>query len=376
MQPEAGSVPSRRLPPTLLDLDRDDLSAWAVERGQPAYRGPQLHQWLQHHLAPDTDTMTSLPKAFRATIDAEITLDPLEPVTELVTDNGDTVKTLYRTRDGLLVETVLMFYRDRTTVCVSCQVGCAVGCAFCATGIGGLQRNLTAGEMVSQVIRSARLAAARDRSLTNIVMMGMGEPFQNYSESLRFCRLINDPEGLNIGARRITISTSGIVPGIDKLAADPLQVNLAISLHAPNDALRSELVPINRRYPLADLFQACDRYQAKTKRRISFEYALMKGINDSEDIANQLGNKLRGRLCHVNLIPLNPVDLLPFERSTPDDIARFAAALEAKGVPTTVRYSRGVDIGAACGQLRAYQQAFVDHAIPRNDEPVAPASHR
>jgi 23S rRNA (adenine2503-C2)-methyltransferase len=221
----------------------------------------------------------------------------------------------------------------------------------------GLARNLSAGEMVAQVVTAAREARQRGRELTNIVMMGMGEPLQNYAETMKFIGIIHDPNGLDIGARRITVSTSGIVPKIDALAEEPLQLNLAVSLHAPGDELRSTLVPINRRYPVAVLMEAIDRYIAKTGRRVSFEYALMRGINDSEETARDLADLLRGRLCHVNVIPLNPVDVLPYERPDPAGIERFVSILRSAGIPTTVRYSRGLEIDAACGQLRARELA-------------------
>jgi 23S rRNA (adenine2503-C2)-methyltransferase len=297
--------------------------------------------------------MANLPAELRATLSETLPMDPLTQVHAIETDDGETVKFLYTTHDGQLVETVLMFYPDRATVCVSCQVGCAVGCAFCATGLGGLQRNLTAGEMVVQAVNAARIARERGRPLTNLVMMGMGEPFHNYRETMKFIGILNDKHGLEFGARRITVSTSGIVPGIEKLAEEPYQVNLAISLHAPNDTLRSSLVPINDRFPVAVLMQTARDYIARTGRRISFEYALMKGINDSDEVAAELADLLQGMLCHVNIIPLNPVDVLPYERPEPADIDRFARILEDRGIPTTVRYSRGVEIAAACGQLRA-----------------------
>jgi 23S rRNA (adenine2503-C2)-methyltransferase len=221
----------------------------------------------------------------------------------------------------------------------------------------GLARNLGAGEMVAQVVGAAREARQRGRELTNIVMMGMGEPLQNYAETMKFIGIVHNAHGLDIGARRITVSTSGVVPKIDALADEPLQLNLAVSLHAPDDELRSQLVPINRRYPIATLMDAVDRYVAKTGRRVSFEYALMRGINDSEKTARDLSALLCGRLSHVNIIPLNPVDVLPYERPDPDGIERFATILRNAGIPTTVRYSRGLDIDAACGQLRAKELA-------------------
>jgi 23S rRNA (adenine2503-C2)-methyltransferase len=328
-----------------------------VELGHPAYRARQIWGWAYRQLVPDYAEMRNLPAALRETMQEAEPMSLLTPVRTLTADDGETIKTLYRTGDGELLETVLMLYPDRATVCVSCQVGCAVGCAFCATGLMGLSRNLSAGEMVAQVVGAAREARQRGRTLTNVVMMGMGEPLQNYAETMRFIRIIHDPDGLGLGARRITVSSSGIVPKIDALADEPLPVNLAVSLHAPGDELRSQLVPINRRYPIPTLMEAIDRYTEKTGRRVSFEYALMRGINDSDETARELATLLRGRLCHVNIIPLNPVDVLPYERPDPAGIERFAEILRAAGIPATVRYSRGLDIDAACGQLRAKEEA-------------------
>lgn len=342
---------------SLYDLTPEELEDRLRAMGEPAYRARQIYAWAYHQMVAGYDAMTNLPAGLRTRLAGELPFTSLTSVREIATDGGETIKTLTRTTDGQFVEVVLMLYPDRATVCVSCQVGCAVGCAFCATGIGGLARNLTAGEMVAQVVAAARRARDLGRTLTNVVMMGMGEPFQNYAETMKFVRIIHDPRGLNLGARRITISTSGIMPRIDALAAEPLQVNLAVSLHAPNDELRGRLVPINRRYPIRELLAAVDRYTTRTGRRVSFEYALMAGINDSDEIAHELGALLRGRLCHVNLIPLNPVDVLPYERPDAAGIERFASTLRSHGIATTVRYSRGVDIAAACGQLRAQHEA-------------------
>ncbi len=338
---------------SLYDLTSSELEARLADGGQPAYRARQLIEWAYTRLAPEYCLMTNLPAALRASLAAALPIATLTPIREIATDDGETIKTLYRTSDNQFVEAVLMFYPDRATVCVSCQIGCAVSCAFCATGLGGLTRNLTAGEMVQQVVDAARRARGRGRGLTNLVMMGMGEPLQNYAATMKMVEILHDPRGFNFGARRITISTSGVVPKIDALAEAPYQVNLAVSLHAPHDELRDRLVPINRRWPIADLLAACRRYLAKTGRRISFEYALMAGINDSDDTARALGNLLRGMLCHVNVIPLNPVDVLPYERPDKTAVDRFANTLRAAGIATTVRYSRGVAIAAACGQLRA-----------------------
>jgi len=338
---------------TLYDLTFDELRTRMTELEQQPFRASQIYDWAYDKLVPGYDQMANLPADLRQTLAETLPMDPLTQIQAVETDDGETIKFLYTTHDGQLVETVLMFYPDRATVCVSCQVGCAVGCAFCATGLGGLQRNLTAGEIVAQAVEAARIARQRGRPLTNLVMMGMGEPFHNHRETIKFIGILNDKHGMEFGARRITVSTSGIVPGIQKLAEEPYQVNLAISLHAPNDELRSRLVPINDRFPIEVLMQTARDYIEKTGRRISFEYALMKGINDSNEIAEELADLLQGMLCHVNIIPLNPVDVLPYERPDTADIERFAAVLEQRGIPTTVRYSRGVEIAAACGQLRA-----------------------
>jgi 23S rRNA (adenine2503-C2)-methyltransferase len=343
----------RDTPSTLYDLKLDELTTHIAQLGQPAYRARQLYHWAYQQLATSYDDMRVLPKALRAELAESLPLTHLEPVQEVQTDDGETLKLLFRTRDGNHIETVLMFYPDRVTVCVSCQIGCAVGCSFCATGMMGLTRNLTAGEMVGQVVAAARRAGEFDRQLTNIVMMGMGEPFQNYHATMKMARILNDPEGMKFGARRITVSTSGLVPFIDKLAGDLLQVNLAISLHAPNDYLRDTLVPLNQRWNVEQLIAACRRYVDTTGRRISFEYCLIKDVNDSDDVAEQLAKLVRGLLCHVNIIPLNPTPAEPsYERPSVERINRFASILDAGGIPTSVRYSRGVDIAAACGQLR------------------------
>lgn len=343
----------RGRPQSAYDYTLDDLTTWMAERGQPAFRARQLFRWLYHNLAASYDEITVLPRDLRETLADELPLTALSPAYEIHTDDDETVKMLYRTTDKLTLETVLMFYPDRATICVSCQVGCAVGCSFCATGMGGLQRNLTAGEMVAQVVDIARRSRDAGRPLTNLVMMGMGEPFHNYAATMKMIGIINDENGMNFGARRITISTSGVVPFIDKLADEPYQVNLAISIHAGNDELRSQLVPLNQRWPLNELIGAVRRYIETTGRRVSFEYALMSTVNDSDEDARQLASVLRGLRCHVNVIPYNPTPAAPYARPTTEKINRFTSIIEAAGIPATVRYSRGVDIGAACGQLRA-----------------------
>lgn len=353
MDAQSAITAGRFRPFSVYDMTIDELADWFAERGEPAFRARQLYQALYRGLESSYDDVTVLPTSLRRRLQAELPMDALTPIREVVTDDGETVKVLYRTQDGQTLETVLMFYTGRATVCVSCQVGCAVGCSFCATGLMGLHRNLSAGEMVAQVVDAARRSRLRGRPLTNLVMMGMGEPFHNYPAMMKMISIINDHRGMTFGSRRITVSTSGVVPFIDKLATEPYQVNLAISIHAADDELRSRLVPLNTRWPLSELIAAVRRYIGVTKRRVSFEYALISGINDSDDDARQLGSLLRGLLCHVNVIPLNPTPAAPFERPSVERINRFAEILVEAGIPATVRYSRGVEIAAACGQLRS-----------------------
>lgn len=347
------------------DLTIEDLVDKLATLDAPAFRAKQLYNWSYDNFVSSWSEMKNIPSPLQQKLEDSLPFATMKLVEQKVTDNGDTYKLLYETFDGQVVETVLMLYPERATVCVSCQIGCAVGCSFCATGLGGLTRSLSAGEIVQQTVDAARQAEKLGRKLTNLVMMGMGEPLQNYAETMKFINIIHDPRGMNFGARRITVSTSGIVPRIDALADEPLQINLAVSLHAPNNELRDQLVPINGRWPVQDLLAACDRYIAKTGRRISFEYALMNGINNSDEIANELGRLLRGRLCHVNVIPFNPVEVLDFERPTVQMIDRFAEIVESHGVPTTVRYSRGIEIDAACGQLSARYEATRGNAGPQ-----------
>jgi 23S rRNA (adenine2503-C2)-methyltransferase len=361
-------VPSH--PIRLLDLTRDELIAQLAAWGEPAYRAAQVRQWLYKQVAADPAEMTSLPATLRSRLVAESQIELLSPVTETVARDGQTTKALFRLRDGQLIETVLMRYNRRNTVCISSQAGCAMGCTFCATAKMGLQRNLTPGEIVAQVLyfeRWLRTALAEDRSqvtagggkhqeaqrVSNIVVMGMGEPLANYANLWKALHTLVDAGAFGLGARHITVSTVGLVPAIDRFAEEPLQVNLAISLHAPNDTLRATLVPITHRYPVAELIAASHRYVAATNRRISFEYAMMAGINDSLALADELATLLQGLLCHVNLIPLNPVVGSPYQPSRREDVDAFVDLLRSRGVPTTLRLRRGIDIDAGCGQLRA-----------------------
>ncbi|WP_334144025.1 23S rRNA (adenine(2503)-C(2))-methyltransferase RlmN [Rhabdothermincola sp.] len=330
---------------SLYDLDRADLAQ--VLDGEPPYRVDQVWSGL-HRKARLPDELTDVPKTIRASL-AAAHPPALVEVGRLVTDQGDTVKWLWRLPDGKQIETVLMHYPDRSTVCVSTQAGCAMGCGFCATGQAGFDRQLSTGEIVEQVIRAAREAAPR--RVSNVVFMGMGEPLANYDATWAAIERLHDAVG--ISARHLTVSTVGIVPGIRRLAREALPVNLAVSLHAANDRLRDELVPINRRYPLAELAAACRDHVAATHRRLSFEWALIDGVNDRPDDARELAALARELRGHVNLIPLNPTPGYPTRGTPPARVRDFAARLRSLGVNTTVRANRGGDIDAACGQLRA-----------------------
>jgi 23S rRNA (adenine2503-C2)-methyltransferase len=350
---------------SLYDLTLAELEATLLGWGAPKYRAKQIFGWAYDRLVASYDEMTNLPAALRERLAEELPFVPYRNVREvtLVEAEGETIKTLFATADDRHVEAVLMFYPDRVTACVSCQIGCPIRCTFCATGLGGLERNLTTGEIVAQVVTLARRARAAGRTLTNVVMMGMGEPLANYDPTLKFIGIINDAAGLNFGARRITVSTAGVVSGIDRLATEPQAVNLAVSLHAPTDELRSSLVPLNRRWPVDELLAACYRYVKTTGRRVTFEYILIDGLNDAPELAEILARKLGKLLCHVNLIPCNPTPAGPFGQPSHAAIGRFAATLRDAGIATTVRWSRGVSIAAACGQLRAEEEGLTPRPI-------------
>ena len=337
--------------PTRYDLSRDEFGA--LLEGEPRYRLDQVWAGLYEQLADPSD-ITNLPKALRARLDAELPL-ALELVTESVSDSGDTVKFLWELEGGSRVETVLMLYPDRATVCVSSQAGCAMACGFCATGQAGFTRHLTTGEIVEQVVRAARTARTTDRRVSNIVFMGMGEPMANLDRVWAATERIHGDIGLS--ARHITISTVGLIPGIRALKDLPLPVNLAVSLHAANDRLRDELVPINRRYPIDELLDACADYLEVKNRRVSFEWAMIDRVNDRAGDAEELAALCR-RLrpsAHVNLIPLNPTPGYPTRGTPLRRVHEFRDRLEELGANATVRRNRGTDIDAACGQLAAGQ---------------------
>ncbi len=340
--------------PNLYDLSfpelADSLSAW----GEPPYRARQVWEWLYKRKAAEFEQMTNLPRALRERLSAETRLGTLDLVTELHSSDGQTVKRLFRLPDGQLIESVLMEYDDgRRTACISTQAGCAMGCVFCATGQMGFARHLTDGEIVQQALFAARQLEAEGDRLSNVVLMGMGEPLHNYDNTLRAIRKLIDPNGIEIGQRHITLSTVGLVPAIRKLAAEGLQVKLAISLHAATDVERSKLLPVNRRWPIAEVINAVEEYIAATGRRVTFEWALIRRENDTFEQAQQLGQLLRGLLCHVNLIPLNPTGGYAGAPSDPERVTAFQETLTSYGVTSTVRVRRGIDIDAGCGQLKA-----------------------
>ena len=332
----------------LQGLFPEELQSLCRSAGQPAFRGKQLWQWLQVQGATRWDEMVNLPNALKETLAETHTPKPVDPV-QLSGTTGGPRKWLFRLDDGDSIETVLIPARDWTTVCLSTQVGCKMGCAFCASGKCGFVRNLTAGEIVAQFQQVADLQGKRP---DNIVFMGMGEPFDNYDEVLKSIRILNHPDGLNVGARRITISTCGVIPGIRRLAEEGLQVELSVSLHAPNHELRRKLMPIENKYPLDELLAACVDYTAKTKRFVTFEYTLIRGVNDSVDDAEELADHLRPFSCRVNLIPLSPVEEFQGEAPSRAAIEAFQRTLEIRGVSVTLRESKGKSVDAACGQLR------------------------
>ncbi|MDI3316421.1 MAG: 23S rRNA (adenine(2503)-C(2))-methyltransferase RlmN [Bacillota bacterium] len=337
-------------------MDRQELEAFARSEGQPAYRGRQLFRWIQGRAATDFESMTDLPAGWRASLAGRIPLEPAEVVRRQVDPEDGTVKLLLRLRDGELVETVRMRYRYGTSACISTQAGCNVGCRFCASTLGGKRRDLTAGEMAEQALAIQRELLPHGERLSRLVLMGMGEPLENYEETVRFLRLAHEPEGMAISYRRMTVSTSGVAPAIERLAGEGLPVTLAISLHAPNDELRRRLVPMNNRYPLARLLEAARSYLERTGRRLTFEYVLIDRVNDEPEHARELAALLHGLLCHVNLIPLNESGR-GLVSSPPERIEAFRRVLERSGLQVTVRRSLGQQIDAACGQLRRREVA-------------------
>lgn len=324
------------------------------QRGEKKYRIDQVHQAVYRDLVESFADVTTLPQALREEMVKDLPVSPITLYKERTSADG-TVKVLFKTPDGHSIESVLMRHaNDRNTVCVSCQVGCAVNCSFCATGKLGLTRNLTADEIVFQVLYFMRkLVKEENQKVKNIVFMGMGEPFHNYDNVLEAIKILNDPKKMAIGIRHITISTSGIVSQIKKFMGEHLQVNLAISLHAPTEKVRSSIMPINNTYSLESLMEVLDAYVAETNRRIFYEYIMLKGTNDTVECAQDLGRLLQGKLAHVNLIPFNPIGIKGMQATTEPEMRKFQKVLMDYGVPSTIRVTLGQDIDGACGQLAA-----------------------
>ncbi len=329
-------------------MNEAELEALLAEMGQPRFRAAQLFKWLQQGVE-DFDEMTNIPKDLREKLRESCYIANVSIERRLVSKLDGTVKYLYKLFDGELIESVLMKYEHGYTVCISTQVGCRMGCSFCASGLCGLKRNLTASEMLSQIMMAAKDNGIR---VSNVVMMGMGEPLDNFDNSVKFLELVSSDKGLGIGLRHISLSTSGVVSGIEKLKEYNLPITLSISLHAPNDEIRSSMMKVNKRWNIDALLKTCKEYQRVTTRRISFEYALIDGVNDSEKCADQLATRLKGIMCHVNLIPANPVKENTFKKPDKNKIQKFRQLLESKGLNATVRRTLGADIEASCGQLR------------------------
>jgi len=344
----------------LFGLFAEEIATAVAPYGLEKYRGRQIAEWLYQRFVRNFDDMTNLSRATREVLAAHFILGRVELQAAQHAGNGQTDKFLLALGDGLAVETVLMRHNYGNSVCVSSQVGCGMGCSFCASTINGLVRNLTAGEMLAQVLFCCQQLGDTNRP-DSIVIMGSGEPLANYEQVLRFIRLCHENYCLNLSYRAVTLSTAGVVPGIDRLAAEGLPVTLAISLHAPNDALRSKLMPINDRYPLAALLAAADRYATQTGRRVTYEYILIAGVNDRDENARELAALLRGRLANVNLIPINSVVESGLLRPEAPRMEQFLSVLRANHVNATIRREMGSDIKAACGQLR--------HAVLLGDGP-------
>ena len=350
--------------PLIYDLDLVELESILASWNEPGYRAAQIWRGLYQSLWDRPDDFTTLPLALRERLADEFTFSHLRPVKALDSSDGETRKTLFEIpshsnstirkpsfSDKLAVEAVLMRYSKRRTLCISTQAGCAMGCVFCATGQMGFRRHLSSGEIVEQVLYYARQLHAQGEEVTNVVVMGMGEPFHNYEATMAAIDRLNHPDGFNFGARRFTVSTVGLIPMIRRFASEKRQVNLAVSLHAADDELRSSMLPVNHKYPLAQLIPACREYVETTHRRITFEWALIQGVNDSLEQADRLAELLSDMLCHVNIIPLNPTHRYAGQPTSRQQAVLFKEELERKSIPCTIRLRRGIDIQAGCGQL-------------------------
>ncbi|MGM0789044.1 MAG: 23S rRNA (adenine(2503)-C(2))-methyltransferase RlmN [Bacillota bacterium] len=341
--------------PSIYSLQLDELKDWLKENNEKAFRAAQIFEWLYEKRVASFEDMTNLSKALRDKLNETFTLTTLKTLIQQTSSDG-TIKFLFELHDGYSIETVLMRHEYGNSVCVTTQVGCRIGCTFCASTLGGLKRNLEAGEIVAQVVKVQQALDETDERVSSVVIMGIGEPFDNYDHMMSFLRIINHDDGLNIGARHITVSTSGIIPKIYKFADENMQINFAVSLHAPNTEIRSRLMPINRAYKLPDLMEAIRYYVDKTGRRVSFEYGLFGSVNDQVEHAEELASLIKGLKCHVNLIPVNYVPERDYVRTPKDQIFAFEKALKNRGVNVTIRREQGHDIDAACGQLRAKER--------------------
>ncbi|AQM59985.1 MULTISPECIES: 23S rRNA (adenine(2503)-C(2))-methyltransferase RlmN [Clostridium] len=332
----------------LLDFTLDEFSSWLKENGESAFRAKQVYSWIYKEVW-NFDDMRNLPKSLKEKLKENFKIVIPEIVEEFRSNDDDTRKLLLALEDGNLIECVIMKYKHGNTICISTQVGCRMGCKFCASTIDGRVRNLTSGEILSEIMIAQKTLGER---ISNIVLMGSGEPLDNYDNVVKFLKEVNAEYGLNIGQRHITISTCGLVPKIYELADEGLTITLAISLHAFSDEKRKEIMPIANKYSIKEILDACEYYIKKTNRRVTFEYALVKDVNDGNEDAKALGQLLKGMLCHVNLIPVNEIKENSFKRSSNKRIEEFAEILKSKGIEATVRREMGSDINAACGQLR------------------------
>lgn len=330
-------------------MDLEQLEQLLKEWKEPKFRAKQLFAWLHEKQVTDFAKMTNLSQSLREKLQAETKISALDMVEKLVSKEDGTRKYLFALENGSVIESVLMQYDYGNTVCVSTQAGCRMGCRFCASTLDGVERSLTAGEMLSQIYQIQKDLGQR---ISGVVLMGSGEPLDNYENVLRFIKLLNDPMGQNMGQRHMTLSTCGLIEKMYDLAEQQLQITLAVSLHAPNDEIRKQIMPVAKANPMDKLLQSCQAYTDKTKRRLTFEYALMQGVNDSDACARELASRLRQMLCHVNLIPMNPVKERAYTKTSKAQVQRFATILQQNGVETTIRRKLGSDIDAACGQLR------------------------
>lgn len=335
----------------LCSLTLEEFKLWMERNGEKAFRAGQIYDWIYGKDAPSFEGMSNLGRELRAKLAGQLGFPILKLLKTQESEDQETVKFLWELPDKKRVESVLILSGDRRTVCISCQVGCPARCAFCASGREGLVRNLSAGEIVEQVLHINRFLKQKGERVSHLVYMGMGEPMENYDAIVKSIKIFHAPEAFNISQRRITVSTVGVVEGIHKLAKEELKVNLVLSLHAPNQHIRKKIIPYARRYPLEEILLAMDNYSRETKRDITYEYTLLAGINDAPIHARELAKLLAGKQCTVNLIPYNPIDGMNLQRPENDKIEDFRATLEEADINTTWRYTKGVDIAAACGQL-------------------------